>query len=391
MNVETTSADFRRAIFLAGKVVERRSTIPILSMIRCHANGSFEATGTDLDMTLTATVARAPGPDADFCMQSPQHVIAAVAAAGGKSVAMAHENGKLRLSSDALEVTVDTLPADDFPMDHLRPLDEHFSATFSPANIAAIERVTGAVSTEETRYYLNGVRLKSVGPTTIQAQATDGHRLYLCDIELPDAKGELGESVIIPRKAVRLLIDLAKSAKDGVRLTIGSPAPANRVEGTAPERPGASRLRLSFAERAADISLISKLIDGTFPAVERVIPAGGDKQALFNVATIRRALAAVSGHSREVRAIKIAFDAPGSATISAAYLGIGLAASIKVPCEHSAAGLTVGFNGGYLDSIVNAARGEEVLFTMTDETAPTLVKNPADTAWTGVLMPMRVG
>lgn len=389
MTVQTSSADFRRAIFLAGKVVERRSTIPILSMIRCHANGSFEATGTDVDMTLTARVARVPGPNADFCMQSPQQVITAVAAAGGKSVAMKHDGGKLQVSSDALDITVDTLPSDDFPIDHLRDLDEQFSATFSPLDIAAIARVADAVSTEETRYYLNGVRLKSLGETTIQAQATDGHRLYLCDIELPDAAGRLGESVIIPRKAVRLLVELAKSAQNGVRLVIGAPAPANRIEGTAPEQPGASRLRFSFAERAADISVTSKLIDGTFPAVEKVIPSEGDKQALFKVADLRRAIAAVSGHSREIRATKVAFDGKGAATVSAAYLGIGLAASIKVPCDYAGAPFEIGFNGGYLASILNAVRGEEVAFTMSDPAAPVLVRNPADTAWTGVLMPMR--
>lgn len=391
MTVQTSSADFRRAIFLAGKVVERRSAIPILSMIRCHANGSFEATGTDLDMTLTAKVAREPGPDADFCMQAPQQVIAAIAAAGGKTVSMKTNGGKLRVSSDALDVTVDTVPSDDFPMEHLRPIQEQFSATFSAGDIAALARVAGAMSSEETRYYLNGVRLKSIGATTVQAQATDGHRLYLCDIQLPDAKGKLGDRVIIPRKAIRLLIELSKSAQNGVSLTIGTPAAANRIEGTAPEQPGASRLRFSFADRSAEVCFTSKLIDTShYPDVERVIPGGGDKQALFKVADLRRALAAVSGHSREIRATKIAFGADGVATVSAAYLGIGLAASIKVSCDHSARDLTIGFNGGYLSSILNASCGDEVLFTMTDPAAPVLVRNPADTAWTGVLMPMRV-
>ena len=390
MTIQTSSADFRRAIFLAGKVVERRSTIPILSMIRCHANGSFEATGTDLDITLTAKVARKPGPDADFCMQAPQQVITAVAAAGGKSVAMKHDAGKLHLSSDSLDITVATLPSDDFPIDHLRDLDEQFSATLSSSDIAAIARVADAVSTEETRYYLNGVRLKSIGDTTIQAQATDGHRLYLCDIHLPDAKGRLADNIIIPRKAVRLLVELAKSAQNGVSLVIGSPAPANRIEGTAPEQAGASRLRFGFTERAADVTVTSNLIDGTFPAVEKVIPTDGDKQARFRVADLRRAISAVSGHSRETRATKIALGADGAATISAAYLGIGLAASVTVPCEYRGPAFEIGFNGGYLASILNAVRGEEIAFTMTTTDAPALVRNPADPAWLGVLMPIRL-
>lgn len=389
MIVETTSADFRRAITLAGKVVEKRTTIPMLSMVRCHANGAFEATGTDLDMTITAKVARTPGVTADFVMKSHRPVIDAIGAAGDKAVSLRHAEGKVTVASGALSMVVDTLPADEFPLDHLRDLHEQFSATLSASDIAAIARVAGAMSSEETRYYLNGINLRSISPNVIQARATDGHRLYMADLMLPDAVGTLGDNVILPRKAVRLLLDLAKSAKDGVRLVIGSPAPANRDEGTAPERPGAPRMRVSLAERAAEVQLTSKLIDGTYPDCDRVIPQGGDKQALLKVADLRRAIAAVSGHSRDVRAVKVTLDKPGQATLAAAYVAIGLSASITVPCEHNCKGFEIGLNGGYLASLLNANAGDEIVLTMSDPAAPVLARNPADTAWTAVVMPMR--
>lgn len=389
LRVETTSANFRRAIAIASKVVERTSTIPVLSGLRCHANGSLEVAGTDLDIALTATVAREPGPDLDFVLQAPVAVSTAIGAAGDKTVSLTHADGKVSLTSGSLDLSVSTFPADDFPVEHRPNVTEHFSATLSRDAVAAIGRVADAMSSEETRYYLNGVRLKSVGATTIQAQATDGHRLYLADIQVPDAKGDLGENCIIPRKAVRLLIDLAKSAQEGVSLMVGSAAPSNQIESTAPARAGAPRLHLAMRERAADVAMTSKLIDGTFPAVEKVIPAGGDKQVLFEVGSLRRALAAVSGHSRNTRAVKITLGENDTATISAAYIDFGLSAAVKVPCKHNAAGFEIGFNGGYLSSIISAANGDEVLFTLTDPAAPALVRNPADTAWTGVLMPMK--
>lgn len=388
MTVQVASADFRRAIAVASKVIERRGPIPILQAVRCHANGAFEVTATDLDITVTARVSRDPGEDADFVLRSPRSVAHAIGAAGGKALQLSHKDGKAAISSDALEVAIDTMPADDFPTDQLRPISNDFSATFPAAAMAALQRVAGAMSTEETRYYLNGVRLKKVGETLFQLQATDGYRLYLCDVELPDAKGNLGANIIIPRKAVRLLVDLAKSGTDGLRMTIGSPAAANRQEGIAPERAGAQRLRAEIAERSADVSLVAKLIDGTFPDVEKVVPAGGERQVLFNVAALRRALAAVSGHSSVYRAVKISLSETG-AEISAAYVVEGLAVTVKVPCEHNSTGFEIGFNGRYLGAVLDAAAGEEIALTMTDPTGPVLIRNTADSAWTGVLMPMR--
>ncbi|MBB5714753.1 hypothetical protein [Sphingomonas aerophila] len=297
---------------------------------------------------------------------------------------------RVTLTSGDLDVTASKLPSDDFPMDQTRDLREQFTATLSGADVAAIARVADAMSSEMTRYYLNGVRLKSVDATTIQAQATDGHRLYLADITLPDAKGELGPNVIIPRKAVRLLVELARSVKDGVSLIIGSPAPTNEVTTTAPAPVNASRLRIALAERAAEVTLTATLIDGTYPDVARVIPKGGDKQALFKIAELRRAMSAVSGHSRTVRATKLTFDAEGTVTVSAAYVDSGLAVKVKVACEHNAPGFEIGYNGEYLASLLTSAQGEEILFTLTDPSAPALVRNPADTAWSAVIMPMRV-
>lgn len=391
MTFQTKAADFRRAIAVASKAVEGKSTIPILQTVRCRANGAFEATATDLGVLISVSVPREPGEDMDFALMSPKQVVAAIGAAGGADVSISHVDGKAALQSGALELSVGTLPGDDFPEQSFnRPLDPQFSATLSAENVAALGRVAGAMSTEETRYYLNGLHFRSIGDTTIRVQATDGHRLYFLDIEVPDATGTLPSNTIIPRRTVRLLLDLAKTASGPIAFKVGNSALSNAVESTAPARAGATRLAVSFDTGAAKVSLASKLIDGTFPDTSRIIPTGGDKQMLFNVADLRRALSGISGHSRDVRATKITLGEPGIARLSAAYVGLSLSAEIEVQCQHDAPGFVVGFNGNYLLSLLNASGGEELLIDTADAATPALIRNPADTAWAAVQMPMRV-
>lgn len=390
MTVQMSAAVFRKAIATSAKVIERRGTIPILSTVRCRANGRFEAEATDIDISLKVAVPRGPGAHADLSLMAPKHVVSAIAAGGGDSIVLDHADGKATIVSGALNLSVATLPGDDFPTYFERPITPRFSATLSDGHIAALARVADAMSGEETRYYLNGLHLRFVGASTLRAEATDGHRLYYVDIEAPDAQGALPSNTIIPRKAVRLLLDLAKATSAGVRLTIGPTPPANSVEGTAPERAGADRASLSFEVGEQAISIATKLIDGNFPDVSRAIPDGGGKQMLFKTPELRRALSAISGHQRHVRATRIELAAPGIAKISAAYVDLRLSVEATVACEHASTGFVVGFNGGYLASVLAASGGEEVLFDAADASAPALIRNPADTAWTAVLMPMRV-
>lgn len=392
MDVQTKTADFRRAVTIANKVVERRgTTIPALGAIHCHANGALEVSATDLDLTVTTKIEREPGVDADFLLRNPRAMLQAVAAAGGKTIGISHKDAQAIVVSDSLRLKVGTFPADDLPLDLNRPLDTTFAVTLSQQHVADLARVAGAMSTEETRYYLNGVHLAAIAPGLIRATATDGHRLYFMEIAVPDATGELpGAGLIVPTKTIRLLLDLSKSSPDGVRVTVGNRAPANSETTTAPEKSGMPVLRLGFRERAAEVTLTSKLIDGTFPDCQRVVPTGGDIQALFQVADMRRAIRAIAGHSKSERAVRIELLENGAASLSAAYVSIDLAADIVIPCQHSRPGYVIGFNGGYLASVLDASRGDEIVLTMSNPDAPAIVRNPADTAWTAVLMPIRV-
>lgn len=390
--IALTARDFRHAIMLAGKAVERRCTIPILEMVRCKANGSFEVTGTDLDMTIVARVGRTGKAEATFMLPDFRSVIGATSAAGGENVAMAVTDETVSITSEALQVAIkNKTPADDFPI--LGDIaDERFATTMSHAQLRALTRVAASISTEETRYYLNGIYVHHLDGPTYRAVATDGHRLSMIDLVLPDAVGDL-PGVIIPRKSLRTLLDIAGTraapGDEGVKLRVGSPAPRNSVNSTAPERPGMSRAEFELGSGPARVSLATKLIEGTFPDYRRVIPQAPARTMLFKSAELRRAVAAVSFGAKDVRAIRIAPDEEG-ALISAEYLTTGIGTSVRINCTHDWPKETVGYNGSYLLSMLDAAGGEEFVMSADDPAAPCLIRNPADTAWTGILMPMRV-
>lgn len=389
MGIEANSRAFRRAVEMAAKVVDRSAKIPILSTVRCRANGKLEVTGTDLDMTLSVSVERVPGKDMEFALMSPMEVVKSIAAAGGDGLKIELVDRKANFATGGLTMDVGTLHADDFPMIAVQDLDPTFTATLSAAHIRSIMRVANAISTEETRYYLNGLCVRRMESGMFRAEATDGHRLHFIEMVWPDASGEFAE-FIIPRKAVRIMSELASKAAGDVKLVIGTVPPVNRDESLAPARGGAPKLSLSFEIGRDAIEMKTKLIDGTFPDTGRVVPKSNERTMLFNSGELRSALMAVSGKSKDTRAVKIILS-EGAATLSAKYAALDIDASVTVPCQHDGNGFEIGFNGRYLIEMIESGQGDEISFICgADASGPALVKNPADTEWTGVLMPMRV-
>ena len=291
MKLTIERAALLRSLAHVQNVVERRNTIPILSNVMLAAEGDrLGLTATDMDLSLVAhepaQVSRARRHDG----RRPHAVRHRPQAAGRQRGR--HRAGRRRRrgrpSAPARSMfNLPTLPADEFPAIGEEQLGCRFD--MPAADLARlIDKTRFAISTEETRYYLNGIYLhatKGGAASMLRGVATDGHRLARVEVALPDGR-RADPGVIVPRKTVgelrKLIDDIGGEVEIGVSPT---------------------RIRFAF-ERAV---LISKLIDGTFPDYERVIPTGNDKMAIFRADELGRAVDRVATISTEkTRAVKLA-------------------------------------------------------------------------------------
>jgi DNA polymerase-3 subunit beta len=233
-----------------------------------------------------------------------------------------------------------------------------------------IEKTQFAISTEETRYYLNGIYLHTAGTNklpTLRAVATDGHRLAQVELPLPEgAAGMAG--IIIPRKTVG---EVQRLIED------------NEAEITLELSPG--KIRFTFG----DVVLTSKLIDGTFPDYGRVIPTGNDKELVVDKKEFEQAVDRVSTVSSERgRAVKLSLSS-GKLMLSVTNPDSG-SATEEVEVEYTADPLDIGFNSRYLLDIAGQIEGEAAVLKLSDPGSPTLIQDRDSKNALYVLMPMRV-
>lgn len=236
--------------------------------------------------------------------------------------------------------------------------------------IALIDRTKFAISTEETHYYLNGIYLhaaRSGGVNVLRAVATDGHRLARVEVPLPEGAGDM-PGVIVPRKTVLELRKLIEEASSDMTVSLS-----------------ASKIRFAFG----DAVLSSKLIDGTFPDYERVIPIDNDRILEVEKKAFADAVDRVSAISTEKsRAIKVLVD-KGTATLSASSPEAGTAVE-EVEASYQSPPLEIGFNSRYLLEILGQLEGDAARFALADANSPTVIREVADASAIYVLMPMRV-
>ena len=415
--MEIKSNDLATALQTAAIVIESRNTIPILGHAVIDYQGGETAIirAMNLDQEIIVGAPVINGKPIRAAFGAPKAIATLATAGSAKSVvieAMSKEEaGKHVLRGEQFTGEINTLPAEDMPRLDVSAVPD-FTAELGVSALDMLFRVAGAMSQEETRYYLNGIYFHHVEGWTYRAVATDGHRLYYGNIELPNAQGpsivgagslmgrDGGGGIIIPRHMLLQLQRLRpRMDKDqAIRFTVASPLPANQPEDLGAKPAGAmSRVRFSFVQRGMPVTLTSKTIDGTFPDYTRVIPQQNDtdQQVTFRRADLQRAIHGITaGQSERVRAIKLTFDpAAEKLIVSTQWIDVGFTGRMEIPAKAKTADnkpFEIGYNGGYLRAICDASRGDDLTINVADPASPGTITDPAATDFRTVLMPMRV-
>jgi DNA polymerase-3 subunit beta len=375
MKATIERAKLLRCLSHVQSVVERRNTIPILSnvLIEAAAGGTVKIMATDLDLqvieSLDAVSVETPG-----AITVSAHLLFDIARKlpDGSQVSFETADNRMAVKAGRSRFSLPTLPRDDFPVIVEGDLPTSFEL---PARLLAelIDRTRFAISTEETRYYLNGIFLhvSDDDQPVLKAAATDGHRLARFTLPRPDGAEGMPD-VIVPRKAVGELRKLLEEALDGnVEIDL-SP----------------SKIRFTLGGEGG-VVLTSKLIDGTFPDYSRVIPTGNDKLLKLDPKSFYEGVDRVATIATEkTRAVKMGLETD-KVTLSVTSPDNGTAAE-EVPADYGSEALEIGFNANYLKDILGQIDGDTVEMHLADPGAPTLIRQDEKSPALYVLMPMRV-
>ena len=355
----------------AQNVVERRTTIPILSNIRLDAaDANLSLLATDLELMLheaaAAEVLRAGSTTLpahtlfDVVRKLPDGVTVELHKDPDQSEAV--------LRAGRSNFSLPTLPATDFPAMSSEAFERSFQIQGEEL-ARLIDKARFAMSTEEARYYLNGLHFHThhEGATSVlRAVATDGHRLAKIEASMPEGAEGLAP-IIVPRKTVGEIRKLIEGAE-----TVAVSLSSTRIQ-----------------VRVGSATLISRLIDGTFPDYERVIPSANDKHLSVDTKAFASAVdRVVTVATEKTRAVKLALQ-PGQMTVTAVSAEAGRGQE-EVDVDYTDAPLEIGFNARYVLDMLAQITADTVHLEIASAAAPTLVRDPSDGNATYVLMPMRV-
>ncbi|MBN2906207.1 MAG: DNA polymerase III subunit beta [Rhodobacteraceae bacterium] len=372
MKISIERGALLRAVGQAQSVVERRNTIPILANVLIEAEGdtvSFRATDLDIEVVdkVPAQVERAGATTVsavtlhEIVRKLPDGALVELADDGA--------SGRLTVQAGRSHFNLATLPKEDFPVMASSEYTANFSAS-APVLRRLFDKSKFAISTEETRYYLNGVYMHVADGEdgrVLRCVATDGHRLARIDAPLPEG-AETMPGVIVPRKTVGEMRKLLEDDDAQIAVSV-------------------SETKVRFA--TPEITLTSKVIDGTFPDYTRVIPQGNTRRLEVDAAEFARAVDRVATVSSErSRAVKLVLD-EDRLTLSVNAPDSG-AAEEELAVSYGDERLEIGFNAKYLQEIANQVDRENAVFLFNSAGDPTLMREGGDTSAVYVVMPMRV-
>ena len=367
MKITLEQAALLKALAHTQSIVERRQTIPVLSnvLIETNPNGiSLKATDNEIEITeiVPAEV------EEEGSITIPAHklydIVRRLPDGSQLSLSASETTGQVTLACGRSRFALASLPADGFPT--MAKEEAPFTFELSSTDLADMIGKTGfAVSVEETRYNLNGIYLHQKASHLI-AVATDGHRLACTKHALPEGAQDI-PGIIIPRKTIGELTKLLGENTENVEVSLS----ANQI-----------RFKLGKVE------LSSRLIDGTYPEYEKVIPAGNDKKMKADTKALSAVVERVSVVSEKSRGIKLSIQ-PNLLQVSAAATDEG-SAEDELDIAYDGAATDIGFNFRYLLDILAQIKGAEVQMAFEDSVSPVILQDSNDTNTLYVLMPMRV-
>jgi DNA polymerase-3 subunit beta len=372
MKISIERGNLLKAVAQAQSVVERRNTIPILANVLIEAEGntaSFRATDLDVEVVdrTPAVVERAGATTVSAVML--HEIVRKLPDGALVQLTDDPRTGRLTVEAGRSTFSLATLPREDFPVMATSEYSSNFTAP-AKALRRLFDKTKFAISTEETRYYLNGVYMHVADAESgrvLRCVATDGHRLARVDAALPEG-AETMPGVIVPRKTVGEMRKLLED--DDMQIAVS-----------------VSETKLRFA--TPNITLTSKVIDGTFPDYTRVIPSGNTKRLEVDAAEFAKAVDRVATVSSErSRAVKLLLE-DDKLTLSVNAPDSG-AAEEELVVAYGDERLEIGFNAKYLLEIASQVDRENAVFLFNSSGDPTLMREGNDMSAVYVVMPMRV-
>ena len=372
MKISVERGVLLKAVSQAQSVVERRNTIPILANVLIEAEGSdvtFRATDLDIEVVDKAP-AQVERSGATTVSATTLHEIVRKLPDGALvTLTSDAAAGRLTVEAGRSNFSLATLPKEDFPVMASSEYASNFSAP-SQMLRRLFDKSKFAISTEETRYYLNGVYMHVAdgdGGPSLRCVATDGHRLARIDADLPGGAADM-PGVIVPRKTVGELRKLLDDDDTQIAVSV-------------------SETKVRFATE--HITLTSKVIDGTFPDYARVIPTGNTRKLEVDASDFAQAVDRVATVSSErSRAVKMQLDEDRLVlSVNAPDSG---AAEEELAVAYGDERLEIGFNAKYLLEIASQVDRENAVFLFNTSGDPTLMREGNDLSAVYVVMPMRV-
>jgi DNA polymerase-3 subunit beta len=348
-------------------IVERKNTIPILANVLIEAKGNeMRMLATDLEVALRSRCEASVAKGGSLTLPAKK-LYEIVKALPETDVRIEEDRTGVKVAADRFDSRMQTLPREDFPT-----LPDASGKARAALPRAALKEMVAktqfAITGEDTRYFLNGAKFV-LRPDSLTLVATDGHRLALVEVaHTVGVSEEVG--VILPKKT---LLELGKLLVEG--------------DGDVLFEPGENHLFFDVGGRM----LISRMIDGQFPAYERVIPKNNDKQIDFERERLTNAVKRVALLSNErSRAVKLEIH-KGKVEVTSSSSEFGEARE-ELPVDYAGDALTISFNAQYVLDFLNVVETDGVQLSLKDEVSQA-VMTPVGAqgySYTYVIMPMRI-